>query len=60
MLVLLRKEGERVLVECGDVRFWVCVTRVESGRRVKLGFDAPPDVKFIREELLARGGDSHA
>ena len=48
MLVLERDLWERVRIG-RDI--WVSIERVE-GRRVRLGFCAPPDVKIMREELL--------
>jgi carbon storage regulator len=48
MLVLRRKIGE-VIVLNGVVK--IVVLGVE-GDRVKLGFEAPPDVIIVREELL--------
>lgn len=47
MLVLSRKIGERVMI--GDQ---VVVTLVDvRGERVRLGFEAPPDVPIHREEI---------
>ena len=47
MLVLGRKKGEWIRV--GDVR--ICVVEVKKNGYVKLGFEAPPEVKIVREEL---------
>jgi carbon storage regulator len=49
MLVLTRKVGERVLIDGGIV---VQVLEVH-GQRIRLGFEAPPDVVIRREELEA-------
>jgi carbon storage regulator len=49
MLVLSRKINETVLIG-GDVR--VTVLAIE-GDRVKLGVEAPRDVRVFREEVLA-------
>jgi carbon storage regulator len=47
MLVLSRKVGEEVLI--GDS---ICVRILEiRGNRVKLGFTAPDDVRFVRLEV---------
>ncbi len=47
MLVLSRKVGESIVIE-NDI----CVTVVEvSGNRIRLGFEAPVDVKILRSEL---------
>lgn len=47
MLVLSRKVGESIQI--GD-NIFVSVVEVKGGR-VRLSFDAPKDVKIIREEL---------
>jgi carbon storage regulator len=48
MLVLSRKVGESILIN-ESIR----VTVVQSARngRIRLGIDAPPEVKVLREEL---------
>lgn len=50
MLVLTRRENERLLI--GD-NIWITVVRV-TPEQVRLGIEAPPDVKVVREELIAR------
>ena len=51
MLVLSRKKGEAVNIAEG-----VTVTvRQISGSRVVLGFEAPHDVRIVRQELPQRG-----
>lgn len=47
MLVLSRKEGKAVVID-GPVR--VVVLRIE-GDKVRLGFEAAPEIKILREEL---------
>jgi carbon storage regulator len=47
MLVLSRKVGERVLIADSVV---VTITQIERGR-VRLGIEAPQDVRVIRAEL---------
>lgn len=50
MLVLSRKIGERVTI--GDD---IVVTVIQVGRdRIRLGFDCPPKVRVLREELKRR------
>jgi carbon storage regulator len=49
MLVLTRKVGERVVIADGIVIHIVEV----SGRRPRLGIEAPADVAVWREELSA-------
>lgn len=52
MLGLLRRKGQRVRMRLPDGReIWVGVTDVDRGT-VYLAFDAPPDVRIVREELL--------
>lgn len=50
MLVLTRKLGENIRI--GD-NVKITVLEVRSGQ-VKLGIEAPPDVKVHREEIYAR------
>ena len=47
MLVLSRKVGESIQI--GD-NIFVSVVEVKGGR-VRLSFDAPNDIKILREEL---------
>ena len=48
MLVLSRKLGERIII--GDD---VVITVVDIGpNKIRLGIDAPKDVRVMREELL--------
>lgn len=53
MLVLSRKIGERLVI--GD-NITVVVSRV-AGNRVTLGIEAPSEVRIIRGELKASGGE---
>lgn len=48
MLVLSRKVGESIHVGCYVV---VVVVGATAGR-VRLGFEAPKDVRIVRDELL--------
>ena len=50
MLVLTRKVGEEILI--GD-KITIKVIEV-SGSKVKLGIDAPVDMRIYREEILER------
>ena len=47
MLVLSRKQNERIRV--GD-QVVVTIVRV-SGDKVRIGIEAPPDVRVLRDEL---------
>ena len=51
MLVLSRKVGERVYATGGIV---VTIVSVNGGK-VRIGFEAPSEVKFQREELVLKG-----
>ena len=47
MLILTRKEGEKILI--GDkITVWVVEIR---GKQIKMGIDAPAEVKVLREKL---------
>lgn len=50
MLALVRRVGEKIIIN-GNI-----VVEVVSASRdkVKLAFDAPKDIKIVREELLWR------
>lgn len=49
MLVLSRKAGEKVVIEGGIT---LTVVQVEGGR-VRIGIDAPHDVRILRGELAS-------
>lgn len=52
MLVLTRLEGEKVIARCMCCGEEMTVTVVRlNGKRVKLGFEASPDVRVDREEV---------
>jgi carbon storage regulator len=50
MLVLSRKVNEKIVIDGGIV---VTVVKIEGGQ-VRIGIEAPSDVKVYREELLAK------
>ena len=56
MLVLGRRRGERLAIDTPAGRIWVLVVDAPIGGKVRLGIDAPGDVRVTREELLARSG----
>ena len=60
MLILTRKPRESVVIQLPDGRrVTVVVMDVHrTGQRIRLGFDAPADVKIHRDELLAQGSPS--
>lgn len=51
MLVLSRHRDEEVFIDFGGVRVVVKIIDVR-GDKVRLGFDAPQDVRVMRRELL--------
>jgi carbon storage regulator CsrA len=54
MLLLTRREGERVIVTVpGHGQIVVKLIAVE-GRKARLGFSAPKGVEIMREELVER------
>ena len=50
MLVLTRREGERVLI--GD-NIIIEINEISKGQ-VRIAFDAPEDIKILREEIAGR------
>jgi carbon storage regulator len=50
MLVLSRKVNEKIVIDGGIV---ITVVKIEGGQ-VRLGIEAPSDVKVYREELLSK------
>lgn len=53
MLMIGRRAGERVRITVGDVTVWVTFTESRSRNNVRLGFEAPPGVEILREEVVA-------
>jgi carbon storage regulator len=54
MLVLSRKEGERIIIKEN-----IIITVINCrGKKVRLGIDAPADVEILREELESHPGES--
>lgn len=52
MLVLSRKLGEKVCLITPDGTYlWVTVVDIDRGK-IRLGFNAPAEVKIFRQELL--------
>ena len=50
MLVLSRRLGERVIIADAIV---VTITQIDRGK-VRLGIEAPPNIRIVREELQTR------
>ena len=55
-LVLTRKQGETVIIfkDGGRAEDAIAVTVIETGRTVKLMFEAEKHMKILRKELLVR------
>ena len=54
MLILTRRVGESIIIETpAGERIEVTVLAVK-GSQVRIGTQAPEDVRIVREELLAR------
>jgi carbon storage regulator len=51
MLVLTRKEQEKVIIYTSDGDIEITINRID-GNQVRLGFDAPENVDIEREELI--------
>ena len=47
MLILTRKQNESVIID-GDIKITILGTK---GKDVKIGIEAPEDVKILREEI---------
>ena len=56
MLVLTRNEGESIMI-AGDIRVTILRT---NGRTIRLGIEAPEDVRIRRSELDIRRDDSQS
>ncbi len=55
MLVVTRKVDGRVRLTLPDGRsIWVMVCKI-SGEGVRVGIEAPPDVRIEREEIITDG-----
>lgn len=52
-LLLSRKEGENVVIQCGNEMIIVHLEAVTSGK-AKIRFSASQDVKIYREELYKK------
>jgi carbon storage regulator len=56
MLVLSRKVGEEIIID-GEIR--VSIVRVR-GNRVRIGIQAPPSARILREELTSSAVGSNS
>jgi carbon storage regulator len=55
MLVLARKLNERIVIPC--IQTAVQIVGIQGGI-IRLGIEAPPEVKVFREEVIREGRDS--
>lgn len=53
MLVLTRKPGERIKLTMGNTEVLVTVLSMDRNK-VKIGIDAPEEVKILRTEIEGR------
>jgi carbon storage regulator CsrA len=53
VLNLSRKTDEAIIVTIAGVTMRILVTDIDKRGSVKLGFDAPPEVRIFREELMS-------
>lgn len=51
MLVVSRKQNERIYLKVGTVTVVVTVAEIDRGK-VRIGIDAPQSVRIYREEVL--------
>ena len=56
MLVLTRTRGESIVIQTTDGPIEVVVTRVLDSR-VKIGINAPDNVRILRTEIIKKGKD---
>ena len=54
MLVLERKEGQRIILETSDGTVEIVLFNLQQGR-ASIGIAAPETIKIIRNELLPIG-----
>ena len=53
MLLLARKEGERIILNWRGMKVVITFAGFRRGRKVAIGIDAPDEVVIMREELQA-------
>lgn len=56
MLVLERRAGQSLIVTLPDGRGFTIKAVEINNKRIKIGIEAPDDVKVVREELLEQKG----
>ncbi len=59
MLVLTRKENEKITIRCPDGSYIdITVCRIDDSRKVRLGIDADNRYKITRTELIHRSNQT--
>jgi carbon storage regulator CsrA len=60
MLVLTRKQDEKITIQCPDGKFIeITICRLEDNYKVRVGIDAEKDYKITRTELIEKSNLSH-
>ncbi len=54
MLILSRREDQTIVID-GDIEIRICAIR---GKRVRIGVQAPQNLKIVRGELLTTSSES--
>jgi carbon storage regulator len=57
MLVITRKTNESIIIQAGDKTIEIAILDV-SKEKVKIGVNAPREVKIIRNELVIAGASN--
>lgn len=59
MLVLTRKEDEKITIMCPDGSFInITICRIDDNYKVRVGIDADKRYKITRSELIARSNQT--
>jgi carbon storage regulator CsrA len=59
MLVLTRKEDEKITIRCPDGSFIsIIICRIDDNRKVRIGIDADNRYKITRTELIKRSNQT--
>lgn len=58
-MVLTQRDGDRTRLKFGDTVIWLTTVEIQ-GTKVRLGFEAPPEVEIYRECLLPPEDRYHA
>lgn len=58
MLILTRRRGEKIIIG-KNKEIVITFLQSQGSNMMRMGFEAPPDIPIIREELVERFGDSN-